>query len=318
MEYLEGETLRRRLNTVGGGLPLHQVILIGVALCDALEYAHRAGVVHRDIKPDNVHILPGFDMAAVGAQGVVKLTDFGIARIQEETNLTVAGQVFGTPSYMSPEQIRGDEIDSRSDLFSLGVMLHECTTGKKPFPGESIATITHGLMYNPTPPLVGVPVQLDDALRRALMKSPHDRFQTAAQFRTALLAALPTRNLSPTGAPLIAPSPLPDNSLPQRTMQYGSRTQMGVAPGQANAAQHSPAWNRNPDFQPPPDFSPAPSVAPHRNNFGQIFATVVAVAVIGGLLYGIVILFGNASPKLRDADEIQPRQQNPRARHPTV
>jgi serine/threonine protein kinase len=141
MEFLEGQTLRERI-TVGGALALSEAVAIAVALCDALEYAHLRGVIHRDIKPDNIHLLPG---------GRVKLTDFGIARITTEDQLTVAGQVFGTPSYMSPEQIEGRPIDVRSDLFALGILLYEMVSGQKPFKGDSVPTIINRIITMPTP-----------------------------------------------------------------------------------------------------------------------------------------------------------------------
>ncbi len=179
MEYLEGQTLRERLSVVGA-LPLSEAVGIASALCDALEYAHNQGVVHRDIKPDNIHILRG---------GQVKLTDFGIARIQHEQQLTVAGQVFGTPSYMAPEQVTGGTVDARTDLFSLGIVLYEMLTGRKPFIGDSVVTITYKILHDPTPAALGVAPEVEAVLQRALMKAPEGRFQSAAQFRAALIQA---------------------------------------------------------------------------------------------------------------------------------
>ena len=147
MEYLEGQSLRDILQ-MQGALPLKETVEITLQLCDALAYAHSRGVVHRDVKPDNVHILPG---------GVIKLTDFGIARITAEPSITTQGQVFGTPSYMSPEQVASHTVDHRTDLFSLGITLYEMLTGRKPFVGDSVITITYNIMnIQPTMP-VGVP-----------------------------------------------------------------------------------------------------------------------------------------------------------------
>src|SRR5262249_42937553 len=125
MEFLEGQTLRDSMQ-VRGALPLKEALDLVCQVLDALAYAHANRVIHRDIKPDNIHLLPG---------GQVKLTDFGIARLTEEPALTSNGQVFGTPSYMSPEQIEGKGIDHRSDLFSLAVVLYEMLAGRKPFLG---------------------------------------------------------------------------------------------------------------------------------------------------------------------------------------
>ena len=147
MEYLEGQSLRDVLQ-VRGTLPVPEALRIAQAIAAALQYAHRHGVIHRDVKPDNVHLLP---------DGRIKLTDFGIARLMFEASLTADGQVFGTPSYMSPEQVAGKPLDPRSDLFSLGVMLYEMVTGRKPFTGDSVVTITYNIMnLDPTAP-PGVP-----------------------------------------------------------------------------------------------------------------------------------------------------------------
>lgn len=222
MEYLEGQTLRERLS-VGGPLPLPEAIKLAVALCDALDYAHRSGIVHRDIKPDNVHLVPG---------GIVKLTDFGIARILSESSLTVAGQVFGTPSYMAPEQIRGQAIDARTDLFALGILLWEMIAGRKPFTGDSVITITHNILSEPTPPVPGATPALEMVLQRATAKDPLHRFPSAAEFREALVAVAGSRTgvfaaANRTGA-FVGLSTVPGGS--NATVHYGSQTQIATAP----------------------------------------------------------------------------------------
>ncbi|MBI3912547.1 MAG: serine/threonine protein kinase, partial [Armatimonadetes bacterium] len=189
MEYLEGITLRDRLRQQGS-LPVQEALRIAVAVAEALEYAHRHRVIHRDVKPDNIHLLP---------DGRIKLTDFGIARITFEPTLTIDGQIFGTPSYMSPEQVAGKQIDARSDLFSLGVMLYEMITGRKPFVGESVITITYNIMNAEPPPHPALIPAVERIARRALAKNPAQRFPTAAEMAAALHNAL---RAAPDGAPV--------------------------------------------------------------------------------------------------------------------
>ena len=214
MEYLEGQSLRDILQ-MQGALPLKETVEITLQLCDALAYAHSRGVVHRDIKPDNVHILPG---------GVIKLTDFGIARITAEPSITSQGQVFGTPSYMSPEQVASHTVDHRTDLFSLGITLYEMLTGRKPFIGDSVITITYNIMnIQPTMP-VGVPAALQQILQRALAKDPSLRYQNAAQMAADLRAekfALSTPTQSASAAHIAKTSPLTFAG-PPLTLETGS------------------------------------------------------------------------------------------------
>ncbi|HET6456447.1 MAG TPA: protein kinase [Armatimonadota bacterium] len=169
MEYLEGQTLRDVLE-IEGKLQPERAVEIVSQVCDALSYAHSRGVVHRDVKPDNIQILPN---------GRIKITDFGIARIMEEPTLTADGQVFGTPSYMSPEQVAGKPLDCRTDLFSLGVVLYELLTGRKPFTGDTVVTITYNIMNQDIAIPPTIPSYLDRVLRRSLAKDPNLRYQSA-------------------------------------------------------------------------------------------------------------------------------------------
>jgi serine/threonine-protein kinase len=176
MEYLDGVTLRNEIDTKGF-VPVERAVEIACEVLDGLSHAHSKGVIHRDIKPDNVQIQ---------STGVVKITDFGIARLTFQPNLTMDGQVFGTPSYMSPEQVVGKEIDARSDLFSVGVLLYEMVSGTKPFAGDSVVSITYAIMNSePTKPQ-----QCGEAvwsvIKRALDKSPMLRYSSALEMETAL------------------------------------------------------------------------------------------------------------------------------------
>lgn len=176
MELLDGQFLDSLLKSQEK-LPADQVLLIARQLAQALTVAHTSGVIHRDIKPANIVWLPREQQA--------KLTDFGIARLDDATQseATQAGHVIGTPQYMSPEQITGREIDARSDLFSLGVVLFHLLTGRRPFTGENAATLTYQIAHQDVAPVRDVmpdaPPNLARAIDRLLRKDPAQRFQTA-------------------------------------------------------------------------------------------------------------------------------------------
>ena len=197
MEFLQGQSLRDVLRQ-RGVMPLQEALRIAGAVANGLDFAHKNGVVHRDIKPDNVHLEP---------DGRVVITDFGIARLTFEPTLTADGQIFGTPSYMSPEQVTGKGIDKRTDIFSLGVMLYEMVAGRKPFTGDSVITITYNIMNVDPAPMAGAPPAVEQIIRRAIAKDPARRYQSAAELEEDL--QLVARGASPRHATAMPPAASP-------------------------------------------------------------------------------------------------------------
>jgi predicted Ser/Thr protein kinase len=183
MEYVKGTNLKQQLQNAD---PFSHNFVVEVIsqVAEALDYAHSRGVVHRDIKPANILIT---------ADNKVKITDFGIARL-DTSNLTMEGQLLGTPNYMAPEQIQGKDVDHRADIFSLGVVFYEMLTRRKPFQGENLTQVTHKIVYEPfTPPeeiVRDLPQGLSAVLTRCLQKDPNRRFPRAAEVARELRAVL--------------------------------------------------------------------------------------------------------------------------------
>lgn len=182
MEFIQGEDLKHHLEN-GARFSVRSSIVMVHDLLMALDHAHRQNVVHRDVKPANM---------LIELSGRVKLTDFGVARIQEpdETHLTQVGGAVGTPKYMSPEQAKGLRGDSRSDVFSAGVVLYELLTGILPFDGENQFVVIHQIVgHTPAPPSTlnaDVPAAMDEVMARAMAKNPDERYATAREFGLAL------------------------------------------------------------------------------------------------------------------------------------
>ncbi len=166
MEFVEGGTLAAEISD-RGRLPVARAIEVAAVVAEALDFAHERGVVHRDIKPANLMILP---------DQTVKVADFGIARLASAAATVAGDMVVGTPSYMSPEQVRGGKVDGRSDLFSLGVVLYETLTGERPFRGENLPAIMHAILHGTPPPPheveKSIPSGLSAVVSRAMQRDP--------------------------------------------------------------------------------------------------------------------------------------------------
>ncbi len=184
MEFIDGGTLKDRLIQADGPLPIPEMAHIFRETASALDYAHRQGVLHRDIKPANV---------LIGENGRVVLTDFGIARIVSETQFTVTGTLVGTPAYMSPEQGKGMQISTPSDIYSLGIILYEMVTGKVPFDADTPLAVIHKHINEPLPSprtiREDIPRVLEAVIVKALAKEPEDRYQSAAEMVAAAESA---------------------------------------------------------------------------------------------------------------------------------
>lgn len=184
MEYLEGIDLEQIIKNKTY-MPLDKKLDIIIQVCEGLDYAHKHGIVHRDITPSNIRILEN---------NLVKIMDFGIAKITS-SQITQTGTIMGKPHYMAPEQVRGEKIDGRTDIFALGVCLYEFLSYRKPFPGENNTSVLLKIINDPPEPLTDEnyehPPQLEEIVQKALQKEPEKRFKTAKEMADALREFLP-------------------------------------------------------------------------------------------------------------------------------
>ncbi len=242
MEYVEGETLKERIRRVGR-LPAGEAVAIVVELLSAVQFAHTNNVVHRDIKSQNI---------LIDRHGKVKVTDFGIARAGD-SSMTEAGSILGTAQYLAPEQAKGEKVDERSDLYSVGVVLYEMLTGTVPFKGDSAVTVAmkhvNELPAEPAELVPGLPYALNQIVLKALAKSPERRYASAAEFAHDLRSAM-------AGGPLVAatfdfaaertqvmrPLAVPGEAGTQVMPATGAATTAACAAAQATAALAGGCW----------------------------------------------------------------------------
>lgn len=274
MEYLEGRNLAQTVRREGPMEPMRAINII-IQACGALEEAHRAGIVHRDLKPENI-----FLTSQGGIDDFPKLLDFGLAKVSERQMrpgsliLTQEGMVFGTPEFMSPEQARGEKLDGRSDLYSLGVILYELLTGKLPFDaGQPMEYIQRHIKEPPIPlseraPEREFPPGLEDVLMRSLAKKPDDRFDSAADFANALK--------------MVAGGRVMTGAMRAISMKEDPGRQSG---GQSALPQPTPSG-------PPPSQMPTPLAAPPQPSkapwlilgLGAILALIGTAALVAAIL----------------------------------
>jgi serine/threonine protein kinase len=274
MEYVEGTTLAARL--AQGPIPPSEAINYINQALDALSYAHGQNVIHRDIKPSNMMLTP---------QGVVKLMDFGIARSGKDPALTVAGTTMGSAYYMSPEQVRGEVVDNRSDVYSVGVSLYEMVTGQRPFQSNSdLSIMAAHLQQTPKPPIElrpELPEGLNDIIMTAMAKNPAERFQSADAFRTALKTV---------GAGWAVAQPgLQVPAAPMRPAEATVSSPYGFAAASLERPSVAPALTPTPA---PPQTQPVPSVlelsqrqSSHRGVYMGLGALIVGAALVAAGLY---------------------------------
>jgi eukaryotic-like serine/threonine-protein kinase len=264
MEYVEGETLRDVLRREGP-LPPERAMSLAADICGALDFSHRNGIVHRDVKPGNVMITP---------QGSVKVMDFGIARAVSDSaaTMTSTAAVIGTAQYLSPEQARGEGVDARSDVYSVGCLLYELVTGAPPFTGDSpVAVAYQHVREDPKLPSSinpRVPAELDAILLKAMSKNPANRYQSAADMRSDLLRALAGQRVEATPV-----------------MGDAEKTAIIGGPVTGYGYDGEDDWDQDGDEQ-----------ARRRKRRIIAIVSVLGVLLIGGIIAALVLLGGEEEP----------------------
>ena len=314
MEFVEGSTIEALMRQQR--IPLQDCMNYGSQVLAALSYAHAHGVVHRDIKPPNIMLTP---------DGVIKLMDFGIAKIGVDHRLTQAGKTVGSLFYMSPEQIRGTDVDGRSDLYSLGITLYEMVTGRRPFEGESDYSIMAAhLQQQPHPPVyfdASLPQALNDVILMSIAKDPAQRFQTADAFRGALESVgkgLGVGAATGSGGTQIFARPVMPPPAPPTPPSGRQRTPtvMEGPPSQPQmpAMPPPPPQHVQPQM-PPPQYAQAQTTGgrSHRGLY-MVLGSVVTIGILAAAaFYGPKLLKTRASGEPTQTSQVQPplQQQTP-------
>ncbi len=309
MEYVEGKSVAQLLQT-RGRLGSDSAVDIGTQACDGLEYAHRQGIIHRDVKPGNLMVIGG--PAGRRRRGVsahepatgemtVKLTDFGIARATAQSRLTQVGSVVGTAAYLAPEQARGEEATPAADVYALGVVLYQILTGRLPWEGSTLAELAiRRENESPLPPTSydpEVPETLSRAVLQALEGDVAARYSSARELSRALQAGV--RGEEP---------PVPEDELPTNMLSSAPATaatrRMEADPPTPVAPQPVVRPRQRP--APAPRAQPAPAAAPRRSlgsRIGRAIGILVLIAVLAAVIAGAVLLLTDAGQNV-DVSEL--------------
>lgn len=218
-EYIEGENLKELLERTGP-MPVRDALTLALQMARALSFAHGRGLIHRDVKPQNV---------LMNAEGQAKMTDFGIARELDVQGVTITGTVLGTSEYIAPEQARGQQVDAQTDVYSLGVVLYELLTGGVPYHGDNFVTVALKHVNEPAPSVLEkrpeVPARVANAVERAMAKSPSERFQSMNELVDELEACLADSDPVSEEATMISRRPVVEQE--QRPRRQRPRRRVG-------------------------------------------------------------------------------------------
>jgi len=293
MEYVDGRSGAQILQRQGSLEP-ETAAEIGIQACAGLDYAHRRGIIHRDVKPGNLMIVGG---PVGGGEMTVKLTDFGIARAIEQTRITQVGSVVGTAAYLAPEQVRGEEATPATDVYALGVVLYQFLTGRLPYEGSSLAELAvrqqNETPLSPTTYDDAVPETLGAAVLRALEGDPARRYASAGELANGLRLGLEGEDVT---------LPLAEGTAPTRVLggETAATRHLEGATGQT-AYRPPPSQTRRPVRRPaPPPPPPAPvSAQPRRSGFSRfvrfVFALIALVLIAAIVATAVIVTTDKAA-----------------------
>lgn len=296
-EFVPGETLQdrlRRMSASDRSLPFNETIQIAASIGDALDYAHKRGLVHRDIKPANVML---------NVHGEAILTDFGIVKITGGTQHTVTGAVLGTAQYMSPEQIRGTTVDARSDIYSLGITLFEMVGGRPPFAADSAMSLMMMHVTDPVPDLQQIrpdtPPGLVAIINKMLAKKPEERYQTAAELVGDL------RRVQIGQEPLGAVAPKPAPTVVESAVPVGAPTMVEMAAGiDSPVTEVTPFTTPQAAMPLAPTAQPKPVTRSSNRNL-MVLGGIIGVALIIAVILGFSGVFGGGNGNAATPDAPQ-------------